>query len=173
MLAFGWAGSRNNDPKLIEAISLHNPGLPFGIKNGLDGSVEIALNQVEIANELREGEDAPVVLIFRGGNTITDPELWEDAYLNALRLTKGRVIVDTAHGTEMAHDPQCQFSKTIKGQILALEHVIEIASSGFSPAGIMIEASDLVSRTDPHMPLKIALNGITELVRLKRSQYAL
>ena len=80
-------------------------------------------------------------------------------------------MVDTAHGSEMAHDPRGQFGKTVLGQIACLDHVIDLAQQGFITSGIMIEASDYehpdpFRQTDPNMPFFHALNGVQELHKI-------
>jgi hypothetical protein len=76
--------------------------------------------------------------------------------------TQGRYILDTAHGTEMAHDPQRKFGKSVDGQILAVYAMHRLARQGYVPGGTMMEASGLNSPTDPHMPLEIALDGVKQ-----------
>lgn len=73
------------------------------------------------------------------------------------------MIVDVAHGSEMAHDPAGAFGKTVEGQQQALEHVTALAAQGYAPIGIMIEASDIPSPTDPVMPLDVACEGLIKL----------
>jgi hypothetical protein len=153
----------------MRAIARHDPTLGVGVKNGLSGAIDTALQHVDRINTMREGYEDPAsaVLVYRGGENAKNPLAWRNAYLDAHEQTSGLVIVDIAHGTEMAHDPDGQFKKTVAGQILAMEAVLDLAREGYAPAGIMIEASDLKSRTDPHMPLEIALNGVKQLYNIK------
>jgi hypothetical protein len=170
MLTFGWTGSRNaENVALIRTLAIRDPKLPLGIKNGLDGDIDGALERVKMAEKIRDPGDkpAPVVLIYRGGENARTPEQWEGAYLRALDITEGRLIVDTAHGSEMAHDPGRRFKKTLAGQIAAMEAVIRLAEEGRVPAGIMIEASDIDSPVDPVMPLETALEGVRRLYEIK------
>jgi hypothetical protein len=166
-----WAGGRNvaND-LLIEQMALQDPSIPMGVKNGLDGDIGLALKQVECANNLRSPGDAPVFLIFRGGDNAKTSERWADEYKSALAATAGRLMVDTAHGSEMAHDPSGAYKKSQEGQEAAAYHVLGLARQGLLPAGITLEASDWVGPTDPNMRLGIALSVISELQTIK-SQY--
>lgn len=170
MLTFGWIGSRNDrNTELIKTVAIRDPKLPLGVKNGPDGSIDTALEQVAMVEEVRSYSDrpAPAVLIYRGGEKVRTPEQWEDAYLRALDATGGKLIVDTAHGSEMAHDPDKKFQKSVPGQIAAMEAVIRLAEDGRVPAGIMIEASDIESPVDPTIPLEIALAGAKRLYEIK------
>lgn len=164
LLTFAWIGSRNiENAELIQAVAEFDPNLPVGVKNGLDGDIYKALNGVNLLNNHRFSDEAPAILIFRGGHNATNPTDWKLAYREAYEATEGKIIVDVAHGSEMAHDPSGNNSKSTSGQILAMEAVIDIAEQGLAPAGIMIEASDLSSKTDPHMPLGVALKGLMKL----------
>ncbi len=170
---FVWIGARSLESTALSS-SLHMPDMlmtPLGIKNGLCGSIEPALKRIEQLQKRRHHKiDTPAatVLVFRGGNTLQTPKEWEDQYKRAIDLTKGNMIVDIAHGSEMAHDPNGMFRKTTLGQMACLDHVISLASMGVIPAGIMIEASDfehpdLRRRTDPNMSFNHALQGVKEL----------
>ncbi len=168
MASFAWFGSRSvNDPEFMEEAALFDPTLPLGVKNGLDGNIESALEAVDMINKLRSEQDAPAVLVFRGGQNAQNPKAWTERYLEALQTTKGRMIVDCAHGSEMAFDPNENFEKSMVGQYRAMRAVIELANLDQRPAGIMIEASQLKSRTDPHIPISVALDGVVELHHLK------
>jgi hypothetical protein len=170
LLSFMWTGGRNvGDNDLIKAAALENPTIPLGIKNGLDGTTDQALEQVARATELRGPNDAPVVLIYRGGLKASSPSEWEKAVIDVHEETDGRFLLDTAHGTEMAHDPGRLFGKSVDGQVLAVYAMNRLAQRGYAPAGSMMEASRLESPTDPHMPLAIALEGVKEQHKLKVS----
>lgn len=138
----------------------HDPLLPVGIKNDLSGSTDVAVNEARRLSSLREDSDTPVVILFRGGENAKTPEDWEEQYKLAFERTEGRLIVDTAHGVEMAHAPGADFTKSVIGQVACLEHVIKLAEDGFAPAGIMIEASDAISPTNPNMPHSSGISGI-------------
>jgi phospho-2-dehydro-3-deoxyheptonate aldolase len=170
-ITLGWSGSRNaEDGDLIEALALHDQSMPVGVKNGMDGTIDGALGHVARINELRDGHGAPAVLIYRGGTNAQAPEAWAENYRAALDATDGQMIVDTAHGGEMAFDPNGHYKKSIVGQIACLEKVIEIAEDyGETPAGIIMEASSAESPTDPVMPFRIALNGARRLHELRMS----
>ena len=164
LLTFAWIGSRNvENDDLVQSVAEYDPHLPIGIKNDLDGDISKAINRVNLINNLRFSDEAPAILIYRGGNNATNPTDWKTAYKEAHDATGGKLIVDVAHGSEMAHDPNGKNCKSIEGQVLAMESVNDMAQEGIAPAGIMIEASDLPSKTDPHMPLGIALKGLVKL----------
>jgi hypothetical protein len=173
MLSCAWIGSRNiGNNELVSMVARLDPKLPLGVKNTMDGATDHALAQIERVNSLRESAEAPApaVLIFRGGHELDTPGKWEKAYLRALEITDGQLIVDTAHGSEMAHDPDKKFRKSVAGQVAAMEAVIRLAEQGHPPAGIMLEASDIDSPTDPVMPLETAIEGVKRLHWLKSGQ---
>lgn len=172
LLTFAWIGARSLDnTALMNAITADlDPNLPIGVKNDLSGQIEPALDTIDLINKERhnKGAGALATLVFRGGSDFDTPRLWTDQYLHALDVTEGRLIVDVAHGSEMAFDPSGNYDKTRAGQIACMEAVIELASDGHAPSGIMIEASDYehpdpYKRTDPNIPFDIALEGILEL----------
>lgn len=170
LISLGWSGSRSVEDKEQQlAVAVRDPKLPYLIKNGMDGSIDLAISAVERINAERDQtiNPAPAMLIFRGGEELTTPELWKQACIEAIHRTDGRVVIDVAHGSEMAHDPSGDFKKTVEGQIAAMQAVIELAKEGHISAGIMVEASDLATPTDPVMPLQIALNGVRELHDIK------
>jgi phospho-2-dehydro-3-deoxyheptonate aldolase len=170
-ITLGWSGSRNaEDGALIEALALHDMSMPVGVKNAMDGTIESALGHVARIAELRDGHGAPAVVMYRGGTNAQTVEAWEDNYRRALERTGGQIIVDTAHGGEMAFDPNGNYKKSIIGQIACLEKVIQIAEDyGETPVGIIMEASAAESPTDPVMPFRIALNGARRLHELRMS----
>jgi 3-deoxy-D-arabino-heptulosonate 7-phosphate (DAHP) synthase len=171
-LTLGWIGSRNaEDTELLEAVASHDPTLPIGIKNGMNGSIDKALENVDRITELRGNDTGAVGLIFRGGTDIQTSQEWEHAYREALERTNGLLIVDTAHGGEMAHDLNGTYEKSVAGQVACMDHVVRIAEKGELPAGIMIEASDAVSPTDPVMPFVLALDGIVQLEVARRGMH--
>lgn len=169
-LAFGWCGSRNaEDVDLVRAIALHDPTLPVGMKNSMDGTIDQALVNTRRVHAARGDSGASAVLIYRGGRNAATPRDWERNYRQALARTEGRLIVDTAHGGEMAHHPEGIYAKSVAGQIACIEHVIAIADKGELPAGIMMEASDADSPTDPLIPFSIAIEGLRQLSSLRRN----
>lgn len=176
LLSFAWSGSRSIDNReQILALAKRDPKLPLGIKNGMSGDIEEALSVVEAVEKARkpaleEEKPAPALLVLRGGKDLNTPHKWEKAYKQAVLQTDGKVIVDVAHGSEMAHDPKGEFSKSVRGQIVAMESVIRLVGEGYIPAGIMIEASDLESPTDPVMPLQTALDGAKRFHEIKLQQ---
>lgn len=168
LLSFMWTGGRNvEDDELMKAVAQEDPTIPLGIKNGLDGSIDRALEQVELATQLRGSDDAPVILIYRGGENARTPEAWLEAVQEVYERTGGRFLLDTAHGSEMAHDPKGSFKKSVDGQVLAVYAMNRLVRQGYILAGTMMEASGVDSPTDPHMPLAVALQGVKEQHRLK------
>lgn len=163
-LSFAWVGARNDHKfEFKRQVALYDPELPLAFKNGLDGEIEASLQHIEVLQTERGEDAAPIVLLYRGGTNAQDPQAWEKQYKLALEATNGRCIVDVAHGGEMAHDPKGKFQKSVFGQIACMEHVIELIGEGFVPRGIMLEASDTNSPTDPHMPFNIAIDGLRRL----------
>lgn len=168
-ITLGWSGSRNaGDGELIDAIALHDPSMPVGVKNAMDGTIDSALRHVDRINALRDGHGAPAVVMYRGGLNATTPEAWEANYRQALERTAGRLIVDTAHGGEMAFDPDGNYSKSVLGQVACLNRVLEIAEEyGESPVGVIMEASRAESPTDPVMPFQVALGAARRLHEIR------
>jgi len=157
-LSMVWTGARNiNDYELIKLLAKYDTSLPIGIKNGLDGSIEQALEHVQYINDIRPEGSAPAVLIYRGGENAMNPAASADMYKRAHEATDGRIIRDNAHGVEMAHNPNGKFEKSIAGQIRASHAAIELAYEGYPPLGVMYEASNLESIMDPHIPLETAI----------------
>lgn len=163
LISFGWVGARNVDNfSLINKIIDTQPGLPIGVKNGLDGDISSSLKIIDMINNKRGVNGSTAILIYRGGENAKNPKDWEKQYLRAFKETNGRIIVDCAHGGEMAHHPDDSFQKSVAGQIACAGHLREIIQfCGKKPLGIMMEASDAASPTDPVIPFSDAL----ELVR--------
>ena len=163
-LALAWIGARNNgDTNLLHTAALNDPGLPIAIKNGLDGNLSSALQRVKYINDTRDSSDAPAVLLYRGGTNAMTPKSWEEQCKEAVERTEGRVIIDFAHGSEMAHDPNGNGEKSIEGQLAAFNHGLELAAEGYIPAGIMLEASDTQRVVDPNMPQLTGLMCASQL----------
>lgn len=170
MLIFGWIGGRAvENTELITDVALNDRGLPIGVKNALDGTISSALRQVALIEELREDSDAPALLIYRGGSNAQTPKASKDMCKRVIEATNGRIIIDTAHGIEMAHDPTGKFEKSVTGQMRATQMLVDIGREGYLPLGKMSEASAQESPTDPHMPLEIALNASRKLYQIKRN----
>lgn len=167
-LAFGWIGARNKDNgALCESIATFDPTLPLAKKNGLNGEIDQVLDEIDELQSLRPDNGAPIVLLYRGGENAKTPEQWEKQYLRALELTNGKMLVDVAHGGEMAHDPAKGFEKSVLGQIACLDHVIKLAGDGMIPAGIMVETSNIPSPTDPTIPLNVAIEKTLQLAQIQ------
>lgn len=169
-LLLAWTGGRDvGNARLMQALIAYDASLPLGIKNGVDGRIQPALDAVRMIRSARRGhENAGLVLpIYRGGDTARTPEQWAEQYKRMHDLTKGQFIIDVAHGTEMAHDPNGNFKKSVAGQILGMQAVITLTRQGYRPAGVMLEASDLPSRVDPHMPMEAAVAGIRALTTVR------
>lgn len=155
MLVSAWFGGRMvENIAMMRQVALMHPSLPLAVKNGLNGEVGLALDNIYELNELREmhhGTDAaPVVLLYRGGENAQTPELWEENYVRAYEITKGRMNLDVAHGTEMAHDPAGNFQKSVEGQDAALDHMLTLAEDGIIPIGLTAEACNAPRVMDPH-----------------------
>lgn len=176
-LTLAWKGGRNGtEAGLTRELALHDQSLPIAVKNGLDGTIDMALGDVATIEELRgqsieSGIAARAILLYRGGENAMNPRAWEEQYRRAHEATGGRLLVDLAHGTEMAHDPvEGRFKKSVQGQIDAGAHLLEIiARTGEAPAGIFMEASNHPGKTDPNMPFKEALNIAHLLAEAKRA----
>lgn len=167
-----WTGARNiEDDSLMHLIAHYDHSLPVGIKNGLDGEIDTALEQVNYINEQRNHSGAPAVLIYRGGENATNPSKSADMYKKAWDMTEGRIIRDNAHGLEMAHSPNSEFKKSVEGQIAAAEAAIDLARAGYPPLGVMYEASRLESIMDPHMPLETAMDNVRQLYSIKLGSF--
>ncbi len=165
-LSFGWFGSRNNNLDEQIEIAKSDPMLPLGFKNDVTGKVDDALDMIERIRKARGTDAAPVVLIYRGGVDAQTPEAWEEQVKRAVERTMGSMIVDLAHGGEMAHDPAGNFQKTVPGQKACAEHAIQLAEQGHRSAGYMMEASSVKSCTDPNMPFTVGLDTMVELATI-------
>lgn len=163
----GWRGSRNDtDSELLTALRASDATLPIAIKNGMDGHVETALGAVK---QLSVGREAPAILLFRGGEDFTTEESWNAQHQSTLIKTGGSIITDVAHGGEMAHHPDGMFAKSVLGQLACLQSVISTANTtGLLPRGVMIEASNIPSPTDPVVPLEQAFEKLEELAFVHR-----
>lgn len=168
-LSLGWVGGRNvENSELIEQIATSDPSLPLPIKNGLNGEVDVALKQVDLVNSVRNSTDAPGILIYRGGSNAQNPRDWETMYRNVLERTDGKVLIDAAHGGEMAHDPGGHFKKSVPGQLACMATIIRVGQQyGELPRGVLIEASYAYSPVDPVMPFKAATDSIVQLEMIR------
>ncbi len=169
-IALGWLGSRLEDEDEKEEIALEDPAIPLGEKNPLSGEVEPALITVDRLNAARGDAGAPVFLVFRGGEAAKTPEAWEKLYIEAYTATNGLMVVDAAHGSEMAHDPAGEFQKSAIAQERALRHIAELATSGYAPAAVLCEASNLESPVDPPVSPDIAKQYVTIIKRARIRQ---
>lgn len=161
-LTMGWVGARNRDESEIVAISDADPLLPVLIKNDLDGSHDWAQGMVEALRQKERNS----YLLYRGGSQFSTPAQWENAVLHILEQADGRVMLDLAHGSEQAHDPEGRFQKSVEAQLRALEHYIEMGErTGLWAHGVMLEASDAPSDTDLNMPHQVAIKGLRDIVR--------
>lgn len=168
-LVFGWNGSRNaGEHNLVDTLAAAEPTLPIGIKNAMDGTIDVALQHIARVADVRGGTGAPAVLIYRGGIKAQTPKSWEHYYRDALERTEGRIIVDVAHGGEMTFHPESTYEKSPVGQIACMERVIELAvKCGELPVGMMVEASAAPTPTDPVIDPEIALAGVLRLHELR------
>jgi phospho-2-dehydro-3-deoxyheptonate aldolase len=168
-LTLGWIGSRNaGNVALVQAVATRDPSLPIGYKNAMNGTIDSALEHVRRTDALREGQGAPAVVMYRGGTNAQNPKDWEYNYRSTLERTGGRVVVDTAHGGEMAFDPDGNYKKSVAGQVACLEAVVRIAEDhGEIPAGVIMEASSAESPTDPVAPFHVMMDGALRLHELR------
>jgi phospho-2-dehydro-3-deoxyheptonate aldolase len=161
-----WVGARTTDKgegDVIKQMAAQDPLLPFAIKNGLDGQLEPALALVDAINAERGPDGAPAVLLYRGGENAKTPSSWAEIVRHAVKETDGQVIVDVAHGGEMAHDLSGQYGKSELGQIACIATLAEVMREGFMPAGVIMETSDVKSPVDPTISLDYGLAGIQAL----------
>ena len=168
-LVFGWNGSRNaGGHELVDSLAAAEPTLPIGIKNAMDGTIDVALQHIARVAGVRGGTGAPAVLIYRGGTKAQTLKSWERYYRDALERTEGRVIVDVAHGSSIAFNQTGGTAKTEAGQIACMERVVELAEKyGELPVGMMVEASAAPTPTDPVIAPEIALAGVLRLHELR------
>lgn len=172
MLSLAWFGGRailRLDLDTLTKIALADRSLPLAAKNDVDGTIEAALKRVNHIEEVRDGDGAPAVLIYRGGENAITPEASRDMCKRVIEATEGKVIIDTAHGVEMAHDPNGNFQKSVEGQIAATEMLVDLADEGYVPFGKLSEASRIKSPIDPHIALAISLNASRQMYERKMS----
>jgi len=173
LLNFGWFGARNKKPGFKQKVADWDHSLSLGIKNDLDGTINDALTEINDINSARQHieNSGKAILIYRGGDNAQSPDDWTKNYLTALEQTNGKLIVDTAHGAEMAFHPNGLFKKSVAGQQASLNRVLELAENGAIPLGIMMEASDSIEtsdsrKVDPNMPFHIAIEGLKRLATI-------
>ncbi|RTK93262.1 hypothetical protein EKI60_06155 [Candidatus Saccharibacteria bacterium] len=155
LLMLGWFGGRNDELDFKSEVALFDPSLPLAVKNPLSGEITATLDEVERLNELRGPGAAPVVLMYRGGANAQTPQAWEKEFIKAYEATGGLMIVDLAHGAEMAHDLAGQFEKSVEGQLRSTAHALELAKSGYAAAGYASEMSNAQSPVDPPVPFDL------------------
>lgn len=168
--ALGWRGSRNDkEADLLAEIIDTDSTMPVALKNGMAGSLEPAHNEaLSVFWKRGQRDAAPVIPIFRGGQELQNPTVWTHEYIDAFHPTKGRFIVDVAHGSEQAYDPRGEFTKSALGQIACLEDVIMMADvMDLIPRGVMIESSNVPSPTDPVVPLEETFEILQKLAAIK------
>jgi len=171
LLSFAWIGARSKDEtELMKKAATFDRNLPLGIKNGLDGDIDHTLQQIEMLRRERGEDAAEIVLIYRGGGNAKTPDEWEQRYIEAVEATDGKIIGDTAHGGEMAHDPNREYAKTKLGQMACTKHMIDLAKDGIVPAGKMSEASGVPRFIDPNMPFKFGYAAMREMASTVRNK---
>lgn len=179
LASFCWTGSRSLKDEALynELLDSNNIAkmirMPLGVKNALDGEVGHALERIDRLTRVRQIigvangiVPAPVMLIYRGGSNATNPEDWVQGYYRAYKKSHGRIIVDTAHGGEQAHDRSGIMTKTMEGQIRCIGSVIKLKEI-LPPRGVMIEAASGNSKTDPNIKLSAALGGLLVIAGIK------
>lgn len=144
--ALAWRGSRNDDEKeLLQTLVTTEETLPLAIKNGMSGFVQSTHIASTQASMLRHSDNhAPVTMIFCGGEGLQTPHDWLGEYAQLFTIRGGRFIVDLAHGSEQAYDPEGKFGKSALGQLACLGSINSLAEFTTQvPYGVMIEASDI------------------------------
>jgi 3-deoxy-D-arabino-heptulosonate 7-phosphate (DAHP) synthase len=190
LASFVWLGARLNKyfqkengdfdkwgcDKFIRDLARSEPTLPVGIKNDLDGDLNEAINRVRRINKIRAKLGmacvAPAVLIYRGGNNATTEDEWYKEAEHAIRRTKGKVIIDVAHMSEMACHPDGKFIKSEAGQKRAWELVAKLAGK-YAFVGIMTESSDMESPMDPPMSIEETQMAIRHMLEQRNRRLAL
>jgi hypothetical protein len=173
-LSAAWFGSRNEDDELMDEVALKLPSLTLFVKNDLTGEFGPALAKVDRLNNLRAenfDDPAPVALMYRGGENYRTPDRWEEQRNAALEASGGIMIDDLAHGTEMAHDPEGKFQKSVQGQMDGTNHLIELWERGYVSSGTLSEGSDTPEIIDPHEPFSFALGAMRRLIVVKKQLY--
>lgn len=165
---FSWIGSRNfGNIELVEQLMRREIDIPIGIKNGMSGNVRELLDFTKFVNDRNIRKAPPTVPIFRGGRELDTPEKWAEAVKEISTKTRGRCIIDLAHGSEMAHDRNGKFGKSEQGQIDSALHLVELITAGNVVAGFMIEMSDIQSPTDPVLRFDTGINCARLLIQAK------
>jgi hypothetical protein len=179
LTTFAWVGSRNEKDidestgiDFIDMLAKYDPTLPVGIKNSMDGNLELAIGRVKKINRIRShlgiSAFAPAVLIYRGGENVRTASEWynEAERIIGLEDVQGRVILDHAHMGEMACDPD-GFEKTEEGQSICWDRAIELRRSGKRFVGSQTESSNLKSPVDPPLPIEVTMSKIRDMERAK------
>jgi hypothetical protein len=161
VLMAAWFGGRNIDNlELMLAIAQKYPNIPLLVKNGLDGDFGPAIHRAKEIERVRGSDGAPAIPLYRGGTNALTPEDSQETYKRAYEATSGRLGYDTAHGTEMAYDPNPRdgkVNKSVAGQVLSSQALVHMSQQGYPPLVKFSEASGIESIMDPHMPLDIAM----------------
>jgi 3-deoxy-D-arabino-heptulosonate 7-phosphate (DAHP) synthase len=185
LLTMAWIGARTlDDPAkredMLQLFTQHHD-IPLGVKNGQDGEIDDALTFIDEVNDARQqkcdeqglDDPMPAFLIYRGGNNYLTPELVEEQIIEAIQVTNGKVMIDTAHGVEIAYDPferpDGKKQKSIEGQELATQMIAELAQK-YAFMGILSEASSIIGVTDPNMPIMRALRTVHEIQKSKSKE---
>lgn len=164
---FSWIGSRNfGNIELTEQLMRHEIDIPIGIKNDTKGDVKGLLEFTKFVNMRNTRNAPPTVPIFRGGSLLNTPDKWGEAVKEISFKTRGRCIIDLAHGSEMVHDPDK--NKSEEGQINAVIHLGKLLQAGNVVAGFMIETSDIQSPTDPVISFNRGLRCARLLLQAKK-----
>jgi hypothetical protein len=168
--AMVWFGARNKDYTLLEKLALYDPRILFGIKNPLSGDIRPALNAVATINERRQVwawslgiQVAPAVVIYRGGENAKTEDEWIEQRMKAFEASGGLMIDDSAHGSEMACDPEGVYQKSEEGQKRAQEHLVRMCEAGYGGIGVLMEASDTRSDVDPNMSFSVGLSNMERM----------
>lgn len=186
-VCFAWVGARSVGNTALQELLIGNPQIPFGIKSDLNGKIEksVAMINAVIQGRSKRVEDHnPSGLLIHRSGGVESPDAWENqiiaasARLESRRSEVSGMIVDLAHGTEIAHDPRQKGRKTIAGQVAAFDHMLDILedNTNILPnlAGLMVEASDTKPKpgrcTDPNMPFALLEEKVDELKQILKKR---
>ncbi len=168
-----YAGREDEYHSFIELLAKREPTLPIGIKSDhKSGDIERALQEVDRINTIRGNLGyvgiSRAVLIYRGDGQTRTADAWQARAAEIIEQTGGAVMLDMAHGAEMACDPD-DYKKSVEGQLIAWDRAIELRQGGYRWVGQLTESSDLESPMDPPIPIDAAMEKVRQM-NLAREQ---
>ncbi len=183
-----WIGARSvSDSSLRLNASVYSD-IPVLFKNAEDGSVEPAVQAMNVARLKqrkanfvgRDGQEwsmpesqgnDPSSIILRGGKSghnITGEAIQETINLMQERgITQRGVVIDVAHKNGAAFNESGD-KKSAEGQVPALHEVIKLLKNQKlrrQIRGVMIEAYNGISRTDPTVDIETTKVMLRELAK--------